>query len=174
MQWSSERSGSLRWAERSFAGFVGAILCLDVLLLLVPASGGTAEAVRVILAGAATLTVPLAVGLGLAYRPIYAIGGLLAAPLVAVYVVSGCCSRGISSRSTRVSGRSKRCWPSQRSATGSPRPLSAALPCRSGRSDSRFATTTPSSASPPRSGEASTPRKLDGRPASERFDGVVP
>ncbi|OYR40408.1 MULTISPECIES: hypothetical protein [unclassified Halorubrum] len=89
MQWSSERSGSLRWAGRSLAGLVGAILCLDVLLLLVPASGGTVEAVRVILAVAAALTVPLAVGLGLAYRPIYAIGGLLAAPLVAVYVVSG-------------------------------------------------------------------------------------
>ena len=89
MRWLSERNESPRWPGRSFVAFVGALLCLDVLLLLVPASGGSAEALRVLLAVGATLTVPLAVGLGVAYRPVYAVGGILAVPLVAVYAVSG-------------------------------------------------------------------------------------
>ncbi|MUW14502.1 hypothetical protein GJ633_07310 [Halorubrum sp. CBA1125] len=89
MQWRFEREGSLRWAAWSFTGFIGTLLCLDVLLLVVPPSDGTAETLRLLLAVGASLTVPLAVILGVVYRPVYAVGGLLAVPLVAVYVVSG-------------------------------------------------------------------------------------
>ena len=88
MWWPFRRTES-HWAERAFVAFVGALLCADVLLLLVPASGGSAETFRVLLAVGAALTVPLAVGLGVAHRPIYAVGGILAIPLVSVYAVSG-------------------------------------------------------------------------------------
>ena len=84
-----ERRDSSRWVgEWLFAGLVATLLCLDLLLLVVTPSGGSAELLRVLLAVGAGVTVPLGVIFGVVYRPVYAVGGLLALPVV-VYAVSG-------------------------------------------------------------------------------------
>ncbi|WP_336037306.1 hypothetical protein [Halobacterium yunchengense] len=79
----------VRGAEWVFAGFVATLLCVDVLLLVVAPADATAGLVRGLLAVGAWLAVPAAVVLGVVHRPVYAVGGLLAAPVVAVYAVSG-------------------------------------------------------------------------------------
>ena len=89
MRSPSERERPSRWAERSVAGFVAVILCLDALLAVARPSPETAETLRLLLVGGACLTVPLAAVLAVVSRPIHAVWGLLAVPLVAVYAVSG-------------------------------------------------------------------------------------
>ncbi|WP_435345976.1 hypothetical protein [Haloarchaeobius sp. HRN-SO-5] len=81
---------SSRWlVEWLFWGFVAILLGLDLLLLVAAPSDGSAGGLRVLLAVGAGLIVPLAVILGVVIRPAYAVGGLVAVPLVVAYVVSG-------------------------------------------------------------------------------------
>lgn len=90
MHWLFERKDSSRWVgEWLFAGFIATLLCLDLLLLVVTPPDGSAELLRVLLAVGAGVTVPLGIILGVMYRPVYAVGCLLALPVVVVYAVSG-------------------------------------------------------------------------------------
>lgn len=80
---------------RLLAGLFVAILAAELLLLAIgpggagPAGQGLVEDLRVLLAVAAALTVPLAIVLGVLVRPAYALFGLLAVPVVVAYAVTG-------------------------------------------------------------------------------------
>ena len=78
-----------RTLKRLLVGLVAVVISLDVFDTLSTAPGSSGTAFRVLLAVGAVLTLSLGLVLGVTDQPAYAVGAVVASPLVALYALTG-------------------------------------------------------------------------------------